>query len=74
MRRKENNNLVSINYSNGTVFYYTSMNRAACKLGVATASVKWAVEHGNVLTDYEGKVFTIGIVDGSEIPYKLINN
>lgn len=74
MRRKENNNLVSINYSNGNAIYYTSMNRAALKLGIATASVKWAVEHGNVLTDYEGKVFTIGIVDGSDVPYKLINN
>lgn len=74
MRRKQNNNLVSINYSTGNVFYYTSMNRAALKLGIATASVKWAVEHGNALTDYEGKVFTIGIVDGSEVPYKYINN
>lgn len=74
MRRKQNNNLVSINYGNGNAIYYTSMNRAACRLGIAPASVKWAVEHGNVLTDYEGKVFTIGIVDGSEIPYKYINN
>ena len=74
MRRKMNNNLVSINYSNGNAIYYTSMNRAACRLGINPASVKWAVEHGNVLTDYEGKVFTIGIVDGSEVPYKYINN
>ena len=74
MRKKENNNLLSINYSNGDVFYYTSMNRVAVKLGIATASVKWAVEHSNVLTDCEGKVFTIGIVDGTDIPYKYINN
>lgn len=74
MRKKENNNLISVNYNDGGVFYYTSMNRAAMKLGVAAASVKWAIIHSNILTDVEGKVFTIGIVDGSEVPYKLINN
>ncbi len=74
MRRKENNNLVAIRYNDGNMLYFTSTNRAAMKLGIAAASVKWAIDHNNVLTDYEGKVFTIGIVDGSEIPYKLINN
>lgn len=74
MGRKKNNNLVSINYSDGNVIYYTSMSHAACKLGIAAASVKWAIEHGNVLTDYEDRELTISIVDGGEVPYKLINN
>ena len=74
MKRKQNNNLVMIDYGKGNRIYYTSMNRAACKLGIASASVKWAVEHNNVLADYEGRSFSIGIVDGSEVPYKLINN
>ena len=74
MRKKINNNLVLVSYNNGDRHYYTSMNRAGLKLAMATQSVKWAIEHGNVLTDCEGKVFTIGIIDGSEIPYKDINN
>lgn len=74
MRKKQNNNLVAINYNDGNMLYFTSTNRVAMKLGIAPASVKWAIEHRNVLTDVEGKVFTIGIIDGSEIPYKYINN
>lgn len=74
MRRKNNNNLISINYSDGNVLYYTSMTRAAVKLGIAAASVKWAIEHGNVLTDYEDRELTISVVDGSKVPYELINN
>lgn len=74
MRKKENNNLIAVRYNNGRTDYYTSLNRIAIKLALAPASVKWAINHGNVLTDVEGKVLTIGIVDGSEVPYKLINN
>lgn len=74
MARKTNNNLVLVSYINGDKKYYTSMSKAGLNLALAFPSVKWAVEHGNVLTDVEGKKFTIGIVDGSEIPYKLINN
>lgn len=74
MRKKENNNLIAVRYNNGRTDYYTSLNRIAIKLALAPASVKWAIEHNNVLTDVEGKVLTIGIVDGSEVPYKLINN
>lgn len=74
MRIKQNNNLVSINYGKGNVIYYTSMSHAARRLGIATASVKWAIEHDNVLTDYNGKEFTISTIDGSDVPYKLINN
>ena len=74
MARKTNNNLVVVSYSNGDKQYYTSMSKAGLKLALAVPSVKWAIDHNNVLTDVEGKKFTIGIVDGSEVPYKLINN
>lgn len=74
MKKKNNNNLIAIRYNNGDMLYFTSINRVGMKLAIAPASVKWAIEHNNVLTDVEGKVFTIGIVDGSEVPYKLINN
>lgn len=74
MKRKQNNNLITIRYNSGDMLYFTSLNRVAMKLGIAPASVKWAIEHNNVLTDFEGKVFTIVVIDGSEIPYKYINN
>lgn len=74
MARKINNNLILVSYINGDKQYYTSMSKAGLKLALAVPSVKWAIDHGNVLTDVEGKKFTIGIVDGSEVPYKLINN
>jgi hypothetical protein len=74
MKKKNNNNLIAIKYNDGDMLYFTSINRVGMKLGIAPASVKWAIEHNNVLTDVEGKVFTVVIVDGSEVPYKLINN
>lgn len=74
MKKKKNNNLIAIRYNSGKMLYFTSTNRVAMKLAIAPASVKWAIEHNNVLTDVEGKSFTIGFVDGSEIPYKYINN
>lgn len=74
MRKKQNNNLIAVRYDNGRTDYYTSLNRIAIKLALAPASIKWAIEHNNVLTDVEGKILTVGIVDGSEVPYKLINN
>lgn len=74
MEKKFDNNLITISYKNGNRLYFTSMSRAALKLGISTASVKWALEHGNRLIDSEDEVFTIKFTDGSEIPYKLINN
>lgn len=73
MKKKKNNNLIAIKYNNGDILYFTSTNRVAMKLAIAPASVKWAIEHNNVLTDVEGKSFTIGIVDGSNILWKDIN-
>lgn len=73
MRRKKDNNLIVIDY-NGDKHYYTSMNCAGFKLGLATASIKWAITHNNILCDCEGRNFRIYIEDGSEVPYKYINN
>lgn len=74
MAKKVNNNLVLVSYSNGDKQYYTSTSKAGLKLALAAPSVKWAIDHNKVLTDVEGKIFTVHIVDGSEVPYKLINN
>ena len=73
MAKKINNNLVVIDF-NGEKKYYTSMTKAGLKVGLAPASVRWAIGHGNVLTTCDNRNFTMYIVDGSEIPYKLINN
>lgn len=74
MRRKKNNNLITINYADGEKKYYTSLTRAGLSVGLAQASVKWAIEHKNVLIDLNDRELTIDITDGSEIAYKYINN
>jgi hypothetical protein len=50
------------------------MNKAGLFLGLATASVKWAVDHKNEIINNNDEIVTIKIIDGSEIPYKYINN
>ena len=72
--KKKNNNLVAIIYKDGETKYYTSPTTAGLKVGLANRSVTWAIEHGNVCTDFNDRGFIIKIVDGSEVPYKLINN
>lgn len=74
MERKIDNNLIVVSYSNGDKLYFTSMSRAGVRMGITTASVKYAVEHGNKLIDSEDRVYTISIRECGEIPYKLINN
>lgn len=74
MKEKKNNNLIKVEIDNQT-FYYTSLNRAAYKLGIQSNSINWAIVRGinPKLPDgtYRAKV---SIVDGSEISYKYINN
>lgn len=73
MKTKENNNLILMTIGDKKR-YFTSMNRAGIAAGLATASVKWAIHYGSeLITNNEEKV-TFKIVDGSEIPYKYINN
>lgn len=74
MRKKENNNLIMVDYGKGKREYYTSYTRIGMKLGLAAQSVKWASLHNNVITTCNNENITISIVDGSEIPYKYINN
>lgn len=72
--RKKNNNLILINYTDGEKRYYTSFNRAGLSIGLAPVSVKWALDHENVITDLSDRELTIKLVDGSNIQYKYINN
>ena len=72
-QKKKDNNLILMNIGDKK-YYYTSMNRAGAKIGLQAASILWAIHHGNELMDDDGNKITVEIVDGSEIPYKLINN
>ena len=74
MKRKQNNNLILITNKDNEKLYYSSYNRAAMSLGLQANSVKWAVNHSKKITDFNGNEVKIELVDGSEIPYKLINN
>lgn len=74
MKRKENNNLILITTNTGKNKYFTSLTKAGYYLGIASQSVKWAIEHHNELINNKDEKITLELVDGSEIPYKLINN
>jgi hypothetical protein len=74
MARKRNNNLIMIKHENGDKMYYTSTTQVGYKLGIANASVLWALEHNNTLTDNCGNKLSISLVDGSEVKWKEINN
>lgn len=74
MRRKKNNNLILVNIGKDKKLYFTSKNRASMKLGLAIASIDWAIKHKNITRSNNDEDVTIEIIDGSEIPYKYINN
>ncbi len=73
MSKKKDNNLILVNVGNKK-HYFTSAGKAGNFLGLQGPSVSWAISHRNELTNNAGETVTIEIVDGSEIPYKLINN
>ena len=73
MAKKKDNNLIVLDF-NGEKYYYTSTTKAGFKVCLAPASVKWAIEHNNILTTVDGRNFRIYLEDGSDIPYKYINN
>lgn len=73
MRPKKDNKLIAIDFG-GEKHYFTSLNRVGFKVGLATASIKWAIDHNNTLCSYDGRDFKVYYIDGSDIPYKYINN
>ena len=74
MKKKKTNNLVVLKYEDGERKYFTTKQRAGLSIGLAANSVQWAIDHENVVEDLNDRRLTITIEDGSEIPYKLINN
>ncbi len=73
MKRKKNNNLILVNVGM-TKHYFTSANRAGDYLGLGNNSIMWAIMHHNELSNNKGDIITVEIVDGSDVPYKYINN
>lgn len=71
--KKRNNNLICIDVE-GEKQYYTSASRAGKVLGLANCSVNWAIVHENTLVNNDGKKVRISMIDGSDVPYKYINN
>lgn len=74
MKKKKDNNLILLNFSDGRKLYYTSMNRAGKKLGLASTSIDYAITHNNKFITNDDIIVTVEKIDGSEIPYKYINN
>jgi len=73
MKKKKDNNLILVKSGNRKN-YFTSVSRASAFLGIGAPSVSWAIVHKNVLKNNAGDDVTIDMVDGSDVPYKLINN
>lgn len=71
--KKKDNNLILVSIGKKK-YYFTSSTRAGKFLGLQGSSVNWAIVHRNILKSNKGEDITIEIVDGSEVPYKYINN
>ena len=72
--KKKTNNLVVLKYENGERKYFTTKQRAGLSIGLAATSVQWAIDHENIVEDLNDRKLRIVLEDGSEVPYKLINN
>lgn len=75
MKTKENNNLIELTFDcNGVKQYFTSENRAGLYIGKQKYNIMQALR-GNGRIEYsELGPLTVKIVDGSKVPYELINN
>lgn len=73
MKQKKNNNLIKLTLNGELLGYYSSPNRVAMKSGKAQASILWHLAHTGTWTDFDDEVWTVEVVDGSEIAYKYIN-
>jgi len=72
MKRRKDNNLVLLKIGEKK-YYFTSMSKAGLFIGIAAASVKWAINYNTLMKSYDDEDITFSIVDGSDIPYKYIN-
>lgn len=74
MKVKIDNNLIKITLDcNGKEFYFTSSNRAGKFIFKQTYNIERALITTHRIEFTELGPVTVELVDGSEIPYKLIN-
>lgn len=69
----KNNTLVCINIGDEKR-YYTTARKAGLYLGIQSTSVLYAYKKKNRLITKDDRVCTITLEDGSDVPYKYINN
>lgn len=73
MAKKKSNNLIKLTIGE-RVYYYTSKCKAGMKVNLAPSSVIWALKYHNELWSNNDEKITFEEVDGSEVPYKMIDN
>lgn len=72
---KENNNLIRLTINNDEMQYFTSGTKAAAYIGDTTAGlVLYNMARQKTMVDSDGNVYAIELVDGTRIPYSMINN
>ena len=54
--------------------YFTSARKAGFYLGIQASSILYAYKKGNKVITKDNRVCTITFEDGSDVPYKYINN
>ena len=76
MTEKKDNNLIKITLDcNGKVFYFTSANRAGEFIGKQKYNIMKALKDGTNRIEFsEIGPMKVELVDGSDVPYKYINN
>lgn len=73
-KEKYDNNLFMITINGHEKHYFTSAARAADYIGIQRTLMMYNVGRGKTMRDSYGNMCEVAIVDGSDIPYKLINN
>lgn len=72
-KKKKTNDLICAIYSDGEKQYFTTTTKAAVRYGLVPASVQYSLTHDTKFV-IDDRTVTFELVDGSEIPYKYINN
>lgn len=76
MTEKKDNNLIKITLDcNGKEFYFTSASRAGLFIGKQKYNIMKALYDGSNRVEHsEIGPMKVELVDGSDVPYKLINS
>lgn len=73
MKEKRNNNLIKLTFDTGEVRYFTSENRAAKFIGKQMYNIVRAIQLGDKIEYSDRGPCKAELIDGSKIPYELIN-